>query len=134
MRPPHQVSHQFRRFGLGREKCLLAFPCTSVCPSLTARLPSTGLIVVKCNAEDFHENLWRNSTFGYNSVTRPKYVYIFGSCMEYFVARVQCKGNPLFHVREKTNNFTFLTVECRSETYCCVLTARKTTRTRQFTL
>ena len=97
----------------------------------------TGLIVLKFFffVGDFHENLWRNSTFDENS-TRPKYVYIFDSCMKYFVARGQCKGNPLFHVREKKiNNFILLTAECRSGTHCCVLVAMKITRTRQnFTL
>jgi len=60
-----------------------------------------GLIVMKFDAEDFRENLWRNSKFDENRATRPKYVYIFDSCMKYFVAREQCEGNPLLHVREK---------------------------------
>jgi hypothetical protein len=95
----------------------------------------TGLIIVKFGAGDFHENLWRNSKFGENRTTRPKYVYIFDSCMKYFVAREQCKGNPLFHVREKTNNFILLTAKCRLVTHCCVLVAINITRTPQnFTL
>jgi len=60
-----------------------------------------GFIVLKFDAGNFHENLWRNSEFDENRTTRPKYVYIFDSCMKYFVAREQCKGNPLFYVREK---------------------------------
>lgn len=94
----------------------------------------TGLIVLKFDAGDFHENLRRNSKFGENR-TRPKYVYIFDSCMKYFVVREQCKGNPLFHVREKTNNFISLTSKCRSATHFCVLVTIKITPTRQnFTL
>jgi hypothetical protein len=80
----------------------------------------TGFIAVKFDAGDFHDNLWRNSKFGENHTTRPTYVYIFDSCMTYFVAREPCKGNPLFYVRKKTNNFILLTAKCRSATHCCL--------------
>jgi len=94
-----------------------------------------GLIDFKFDAGDFHKNLWRNSKFDENRTARPEYVYIFDSRMKYCVDREQCKGNPLFHVREKTNGFIVLTAKCRSATHCCVLVAIKKTRTRHnFTL
>jgi hypothetical protein len=93
----------------------------SVRPPACIKSASTRRIFMKFYIGDFHYNLrekiqicLKQDKNGGHCTRRPKYFYTVDGTTKYFVARQQCKGNPLLRLNVTLNRYILLTKACGS--------------------